>query len=320
MEVSEIYGAQSRIKPYIIETPIEYSKYYSELIHGETYLKLESLQITGSFKIRGVLNKILKNKLINTQLVAASAGNHGKALAYASKLFRNKSTIFIPMNTPINKKNSIKMYGAELIEVDGTYDDAEAMAREYARETGATYVSPYNDIDIIYGQGTIALEIINKDPDIEVLVVPIGGGGLISGIGIATKCINPDIEIIGVQSIASPSMYESVKRGRITKVELKGSIAEGLHGNIEPGSITFDIVKNMVDEILLVYEENIRKQIAEMVKHHQQIIEGAAAASLAAIIEYPKKFRNKKICVILTGRNIDYTTLLKILAKYSTNY
>lgn len=308
--------AKKRIKPYIFETPLQYSNHYSKVVGGDVYLKLENLQLTGSFKIRGVINKILKKRIFDKPWVAASAGNHGKALAYAAQLFRNKCIIYVPREAPNNKKNAIKMYGAELIEVDGVYDDAEAAAKECASKADAIYISPYNDVDIIYGQGTIALEIIDTDPNIDEVVVPVGGGGLISGIAITLKKINPRIKVVGVQSTASPSMYESIKRGRITRVKLKESIADGLHGNIEPGSITFDIIRKLVDEIVLVDEEDIYRGIVEMVKYHGLIVEGAAATTLAAITKYKKKFRYKKICVIITGRNIDYNTLVNILTRY----
>ncbi len=313
----EVFKAYNRIKRYIVNTPTMYSEIYSEYVDGHVYLKLENMQITGSFKLRGVLNKIIKNRLSNTTVVSASAGNHGKALAYAANLFNLEAHIFIPSNAPKNKREAIKRFGAKVIEVAGDYDEAEKAAKKYAEEKGLTYISPYNDIDIIYGQGTVGLEISRDAPEIDIIIVPVGGGGLISGISIILKSIDPDIEIIGVQSSASPSIYESIKSGKIVEVELKESIADGLHGNIEKDSITFEIIRDMVDEIILVDEDDIEKAIINLIKTHQIIVEGAAATSLATLMKYRDRFRDKSTCIILTGRNIDYELLHKLMSKYS---
>ena len=314
--LDHIYQAKKKIDRYIRETPIEYSPTYSKLVGGEVYLKLENLQLTGSFKIRGVLNKVLGDNIPNKEWVTASAGNHGKALAYVASLFKHKSRVYVPENAPETKKKAIERYGAKLIEVKGTYDEAEEEAIRYASSTNSVYISPYNDPYIIYGQGTIALEIINELPELDVVVVPIGGGGLASGIALAIKNIDRNIEIIGVQSEASPSMYNSLKAGKIVEVKLEKSIADGLHGNIEKDSITFDILKEMLDDIVLVEEWRIEKHVAQLIKSHNLIIEGAAATTLAALEKYRSRFTGKRICALLTGRNIDYTLITRIVNKY----
>ena len=314
--LNNIYQAKKRIDKYIWKTPIEYSPVYSDLIGGEVYLKLENLQLTGSFKIRGVLNKVLGDNILNKEWVTASAGNHGKALAYTASLFKHKCTVYVPENAPETKKRAIKGYGAKLIEVKGTYDEAEEEAIKFASSTNSVYISPYNDPYIIYGQGTIALEIINDLPELDVVVIPVGGGGLASGIALAIKNIDKDIEIIGVQSEASPSMYNSLRAGKIVEVKLKKSIADGLHGNIEKDSITFDILKDMLDDIILVEEWRIEKHIAQLIKTHKQIIEGAAATTLAALDKYRNRFTGKRVCALLTGRNIDHTQITKIINRY----
>ena len=315
MNLLDVIRAEKRIRQYIRETPLEYSEYYSDVTNGRIFMKLESLQVTGSFKVRGALNKIitLSDKERSRGVVTASAGNHGKALAYASMLFNIKAVIFVPEYAPKTKIEAIKRYGAELKIVEGSYDKAEKKAREYAVEHGMTFVSPYNDSQIIFGQGTIGLEILRDRPSVKNIVVPVGGGGLISGISLAAKEINPEVRVYGVQSTSSPVMYESLKAGRIVEVELKPSIAEGLHGNIEKGSITFDVIKKYVDEILLVEEEYIVDAIRDLVKHHQLIAEGAGAAGLAALSKYNDKFRGSETVVVVSGRNIDIERIKKIL-------
>ncbi len=321
VECIDIYKARKRLKNHILKTPIIYSEKYSEYIGGEVYLKLENIQKTSSFKIRGVLNKIIKNNLIGPTWVTASAGNHGKALAYASQLYKNKAIIYVPRNTPINKKKAIINYGALLKTVEGDYDEAEKNAKQYVkRNMNSVYISPYNDKDIIEGQGTIALEIIEDHPMIDSVIVPVGGGGLISGISIALKSIDNAIEVIGVQSEASPAMYESIIKGRIVKTKLRESIADGLHGNIEEDSITFDIVNSMVDKILLVDETTIKKHIANIYYAHHLIIEGAAATTLAALDKYREHFHKKRVCAILSGGNIDHKTFINVLKTFKENY
>jgi len=315
MNLLDVIRAENRIREYIRKTPMEYSEYYSGVTGGKVFMKLESLQVTGSFKVRGALNKIitLSDEERSRGVVTASAGNHGKALAYASMLFGIKAVIFVPEYAPKTKIEAIKGYGAELKIVEGSYDKAEKKAHEYAVEHNMTFVSPYNDPQIISGQGTIGLEILRDKPSIENIVVPVGGGGLISGISLAAKEINPEIRVYGVQSASSPVMYESLKAGRIVEVELKPSIAEGLHGNIEKGSITFDVIKKYVDEMLLVEEEDIANAIRDLVKHHQLISEGAGAAGLAAIHRYRDKFKGEETAVVVSGRNIDLERIKKIL-------
>jgi threonine dehydratase len=318
MILREIYLARKRIKRHIKYTPLDYSAPYSDKIGGRVYLKLENTQITGSFKIRGALNKILKMDIdkLKSGIVTASAGNHGKAVAYSSQLLGIEATIFVPKNAPPNKVRAIKEYGGKVIVVDGYYEDAERKAKEYSEREGLIYVSPYNDNDVIAGQGTLAIEILEENQDIDSIIVPVGGGGLISGISLYTKKVTNDINIIGVQSTASPVMYESLRKGRIVNVKLRPTIAEGLHGQIDKDSITLNYIKKYVDEIILVDETDIEHAIVDLIRNHKTISEGAGAVGIAAINRYPDKFRGQNVAIIISGGNIDYTKLKELINRY----
>ena len=314
--IGEIRDARRRIGGVVRKTPLIYSQFFSEVAGGDVYLKLENLQVTGAFKIRGALYKMLKltDEEKKRGVVAASSGNHAQGVAYAARLLGIKALIIVPKNTPKVKIDAIKSYGVELMVHGDYYDEAEAKAREFEREAGMVYVSPYNDVDVIAGQGTIGLEILEELPDADVIIAPVGGGGLISGVAIAAKSINPEIGVIGVQSFASPVMYECIKAGKIIKVEnLRKSIAEGLHGGIEDGSITFDIVREYVDEILLVSEDEIKEAIRLFLEHHHQVAEGSGAVGLAALLRYKGRFANRKTVVIVSGGNIDLELLKSVL-------
>ena len=314
--IGEIRDARRRIGGVVRKTPLIYSQFFSEVAGGDVYLKLENLQVTGAFKIRGALYKMLKltDEERRRGVVAASSGNHAQGVAYAARMLGIKALIIVPKNTPKVKIDAIKSYGVELMVHGDYYDEAEAKAREFEREAGMVYVSPYNDVDVIAGQGTIGLEILEELPDADVIIAPVGGGGLISGVAIAAKSINPEIGVIGVQSFASPVMYECIKAGKIIKVEnLSESIAEGLHGGIEDGSITFDIVREYVDEILLVSEDEIKEAIRLFLEHHHQVAEGSGAVGLAALLRYKGRFANRKTVVIVSGGNMDLELLKSIL-------
>jgi threonine dehydratase len=320
LEFKDIYLAQRRIRDIVRRTPLEPSPFFSEACGGEVYLKLENLQLTGSFKIRGALNKMLQLSPEERKrgVVTASAGNHAQGIGYGAKMLGIEATIIVPRNTPKTKVEAIRRYGVDLILHGENYDEAEKKARELERELSKVYVSPYNDYDIIAGQGTVGLEMWEEKNDLEVILVPVGGGGLISGVALALKSLNPDIEIIGVQSRASPVMYESIRQGRIVEIPLGESIAEGLHGGIEEGSVTFDLVKVLVDDIILVEEEDIGAAIALLLEHHHQVAEGAGAVGLAALMTDDKRFAGRRIGVVISGGNIDISLIKKILKSNKT--
>jgi len=277
---------------------------------------LENYQVTGSFKIRGVFNKILKNldHAKERGVVTASTGNHGLAVAYASKIFNVKSKIVVATNVSKVKLNKIKQYGPEIVFHGKDYDEAEEYAEKLAEQENLIYISPYNDLDIIEANATIALEIFTDNPDIDAFIVPVGGGGLISGIAFFSKKVSKDIGVIGVQSENSPAMYESIKRGKKVRVPLKPSLADGLHGNIEENSITFDFVQKYVDEIILVSEEDIKQAIKFSLEKLGILIEGSAAVTIASILNKKWKPSGKNVCLIISGGNIDIQHVKEVLS------
>jgi threonine dehydratase len=314
MQLLDFYGARRRISHLVRETPLEFSPFLSKVCGGEVWLKLENQQLNGSFKARGALNKILQlsDEERKRGIVAASSGNHAQGVGYASKMLGINATIVVPGNTPSVKIEAIRRFGVELVVHGEEYMDAERLAREMEQEGGMTFVSPYNDLEVIAGQGTIGLEMMETMPDLEAVLVPVGGGGLIAGVGCAVKAIDDAVEVIGVQSVASPVMCESIKQGRIVEMELEDSVAEALHGGIEEGSVTFDMCQEYVDDFILVQEEAIVKAIATLLALQHQIVEGAGAVGVAALMENPERFRGRKTGVVITGTNIDEELLRQV--------
>ena len=309
IDASDIKIARETIRPFIERTTLKYSNFLSSLCKGTVYLKLENTQLSHSFKIRGAFNKILHLTPEEKQkgIITCSSGNHGLATAIAAKEFNMSVKIVVPETTPQKKVNKIKKYNVDLV-LYGDYDEAEQKALELAHKEGKTYISHYNDPDIIAGQGTIGLEILEEFPEVDKVLAPVGGGGLCAGVAIAMKNNNRAIEVLGVQSEASPVMYESLKAGKILKSEelkIQDSIADGLSGGIEEGSITFKVAQKNVDEIILVKEETIKKSIRLLWEKDNQVVEGAGAVGPAAVIENKEHFKNKKTVIIISGGNID---------------
>jgi threonine dehydratase len=317
MELRDIYEARRRIRQYVRETPLDGSPFLGDLCGGEVRLKLENQQLTGSFKARGALNRILKLTPEERRrgVVTASSGNHAQGVGYAARMLDMDATIVVPSETPNVKREAIRRYGVKLIVHSGDYDAAERYARKLEAEEGRVFVSAYNDLDIVAGQGTIGLEVTEAWPEMDVVLVPVGGGGLISGIGCAIKGVDSGIQVLGVQSVASPVMCESLREGQIVELELDESIAEGLYGGIEEGSVTFDLCRRYVDEIVLVQEETILEAMGRLLKHQHQVVEGAGAVGAAAIMEDPKRFKDKRIGVVVSGGNVEADLLKEALSK-----
>ena len=307
MNVNKIKNARETIKLFIKKTALKHSHFFSSFCGGTVYLKLENTQVSNAFKIRGALNKMLHLTPEEKQrgVITPSSGNHGLAVAMAAKELNLSAKIIVPETTPRKKINKIKKYNVELMIYGKECDEAEQKALELARKEGMTYVSSYNDPFVIAGQGTIGLEILEEFPEVEVVLVPVGGGSLISGIATAVKDRNRDIKVIGVQSKASPVMYESLRAGEIVKMRVENSIADGLSGGIEEGSITFEIIQKNVNEVILVKEETIKEAIRLLWEKDNQVVEGAGAVGPAALIENREQFKNKKIVVVISGGNID---------------
>ncbi len=309
--LDDIVEARGRIKEFVIEnTPLIRSRSLTRLAGSSCFLKLENLQVTSSFKIRGAANKLCQMKAsssgVSGGIVTASAGNHGQAVALMARRLGLKATIVVPTNTPEVKIVKIRQYHPRLVLHGSSYDEAELYAKELAKREGVGYLSAYNDPEVIAGHGTVALEVLSQAKKAGAMVVPVGGGGLIAGICSVAKRVDPGIEIVGVQSEASPAMYMSIKAGRQVNVEVKDTIAEGLAGNNEPGCVTFDIVRRHVDRMLLVSEDSIRRAIRLLWEEEGQVVEGAGAVPVAAFLE-GKVGDVKGDCVaVISGGNIDF--------------
>jgi threonine dehydratase len=316
--LQEIRDAQKAIVPFAKRTPLERSKYLSNQTDADVFLKLENLQVTHSFKVRGVINKLLhlSSKEKAQGVITASAGNHGQAVAFGAQKLGFSAKIVVPTNTPKVKVEGIKQYGADLLLFGETYPEAERKAKELAQNEGRLYISPYNDPLIVAGHGTIGLEIMGELPNVDVVLVPVGGGGLIAGISTAIKNLKPDVQVIGVQSEATPIMYESLKAGKIVPAHRHNprTVAEGLAGGIEKGSITFTIAQQYVDEVMLVREETLRKAVYLLYTNEKQTVEGSGAAGVAMLLENKDAFSGLTVAAVLSGGNIDSSLLQSILA------
>jgi threonine dehydratase len=271
------------------------------------FLKLEVVQPTSSYKIRGALNAALKlqeTAAANPRLVTASAGNHGRALAFAAESLNLALTVFIPRDAPRSKVEAIRASGAEL-RFCPNYDAAERQAKAFAADSGAVYISPYSHPDVIAGAGTVMLEILDDLPSPDCVVVPVGGGGLLSGIGIATKARSESTTVVGAEVEASHPFTASLAAGHLVTIDVRPSIADGLTGNLDPDTITLDIVRRVVDRIVVVGEEELRRGVVGALGHEHLVIEGAAAAGLAALAGGQIDVRGQRVVAILTGANID---------------
>ena len=306
----DIYEAKRRLAPHLQATPLLPSHWLSSIADGDVFLKLESLNLTSSFKIRGALNAALR--LMETggadtspQLVTASAGNHGRALALAAERLGLACTVFTPASAPEAKKNAIRRHGAVLHGECEDYDSAEKQAKEYAAADGGVYISPYNHPDVIAGAGTIGLEIVETMPVFDVMVVPLGGGGLASGVGLAVKATAPHVTIVGVEVEASSPFTLSLEAGRITAITPRPSLADGLTGNLEPGTITFPLVKQVVNYVVTVSEDDLARAMKGLANEERLIVEGAGVAATAAIMVGKASAPGQRLVAMVTGGNVD---------------
>ena len=312
----DAFRARRRIAPYVRRTPLVASPWLSEAAGAEVALKLESLQVSSSFKARGAFNAVVARleRGAPRRFVTASAGNHGRALALAAETFGVPLTVFTPADAPRAKVAAIVRHGAELRAEGRDYDDAERLALAWARETGAEFVSPYNDADVIAGAATVALEIVEDAPDTDVSLVPIGGGGLISGVGAAMKAIDGGHEVIGVELDVSCPFLTSLPAGHLVPIVPGPSLADGLTGNPEADTITFGFVQRFVDRIVTVSEEDLAVGVAGLVAHEHVVAEGAGAAATAAIVGRRVDLRGRRIVVVVSGANIDCARLAPLVA------
>jgi threonine dehydratase len=314
VSLTDIRAAAARIEGAVIRTPTLLSRTLSELTGATVWVKFENLQYTAAYKERGALNKLLQMEEATRSLgvIAASAGNHAQAVAYHGARLGVPVTIVMPKPTPSIKVMQTEGHGASIVLHGELFDEAYAHARQLEKERGLTFVHPFDDCQVIAGQGTVALEMLADAPEIETLVVPIGGGGLISGVGIAAKALRPDIEVIGAQAELYPSMY-----CRFTGQDLPSSgdtIAEGIAVKA-PGSITGAIIDEVVDEILLVHERDMERAVSLLLQIEKTVAEGAGAAGLAALLAHPERLKGRKVGLIISGGNIDPRLLATVLLR-----
>jgi len=307
--VLDVYEARRRLAGRLPKTPLLPSPWLSSIAGGSVFLKIESVNLTNSFKIRGALNAALRmSESIASQtptIVTASAGNHGRALALATEELGLKCVVFTPASAPDAKKNAIRRHGAILHSDCEDYDVAERQAREFAEQDGAVHISPYNDPDVIAGAGTVGLEIIEVMADLEVVVIPLGGGGLASGMGLAIKAAAPGATIVGVEVEASTPFTLSLEAGRITEVTPRPSLADGLVGNLEPDSMTFPLVKQVVDYVVTVSEDDLTRAMRGLATEERLIVEGAGAAAVASILAGKASAAGRRVVAMVTGGNVD---------------
>jgi len=313
--LQEVIAAEKRIRPHIRETILDYSPYYSRLTQAEIYFKLENLQHTGSFKVRGAMNKVLSLTQAERErgVVTASTGNHGAATAFSLAKLAAGGIVFVPDNASAAKVQAIERLGAEVRCFGDDTAITEGHARRYARDNGLTYIPPYNDVQVIGGQGTIALELARQLQRIDAVLVALGGGGLISGIAGYLKSICPDVEIIGCSPQNSQVMIQSIKAGKILDLPSLPTISDGTAGGVEPGSITFDLCRELVDNYEVVTEDEIKQSLRQYLQIHHMLIEGAAAVAVAACVKLGNRLAGKNVVVVLCGANISLETLKAVL-------
>lgn len=312
LSLDQVFDAQSVLKNIVRETKLV--RTYGIVPDCELYLKPENLQITGSFKVRGSAYKIamLSEEEKAKGVIACSAGNHAQGVALAATKSGIKSLICLPDSAPISKVEATKAFGAEVCLVEGCYDDAYQKALELKEQEGYTFVHPFDDENVIAGQGTIALEILNDLDNVDAIVVPIGGGGLISGIAYTAKHIRPSIKIYGVQVTGAPSMYNSIHHDCIECLPSVSTIADGIAVK-QPGDNTFELVKEYVDEIALVTDDEVSSAILALIEKQKMIAEGAGATALAAIMSRKFDLKGKRVVAIVSGGNIDVTSLSRVI-------
>ena len=312
----DIVAAHERVKGHIERTPCRRSRTLSEITGAEVWVKFENLQFTAAYKERGALNKLLQlGENVRTRgVIAASAGNHSQGLAYHAARLGIPVTIVMPKATPFMKVQQTRAFGAEVV-IDGEgFDEAAATADRLCAERELTYVHPFNDLDVIAGQGTVAIEMLEDVPDLEILPIPIGGGGLIAGMATAAKHLRPDIQVFGVEPAMFPSFTAKMRGVNTARTGSASTIAEGIAVK-DVGDISYAVARPLIDEVLLIEEPYFERGIALYCNVEKTVVEGAGAASLAALLAYPDKFRGRKCGLVISGGNIDTRLLASVLTR-----
>lgn len=322
LTIKDIKKAYELLEGKVRKTPLVKSFYLTSKTDGEIYLKLENMQLTGSFKFRGAFNKIshLTEEERNKGIIACSAGNHAQGVALSARLLRIKSKIIMPSSAPKAKVEATQGYGSEIILYGDTFDDAKDYCAKVRDETGQTFIHPYDDVYIMAGQGTIGIEILDDLWDVETVIVPIGGGGIISGIAVALKSFNPSINIIGVQAENVHGMKASIDAGEIVSNYTAPTIADGCSVKV-PGKLTYEIVKELVNEIVTVTEEEIEVSMKDLLQRGKAVVEGAGAFATAAILsgKVAKYVKDKKVVAIISGGNVDLERISSVCEHFFGN-
>ncbi len=316
LSLDDIRAAADRLKGHVERTPLRHSRTLSEITGAEVWVKFENLQFTAAYKERGALNTLLQlgQNVRKRGVIAASAGNHSQGLAYHAARLGIPVTIVMPRSTPFVKVQQTRAHGAEVVLEGDNYDEASGVAQRLCNERDLAFVHPFNDLQVMAGQGTVALEMLEDQPDLEVLPIPIGGGGLIAGCATAAKTLNPNIRVIGVEPAMYPS-FTAKMRGVSGAANAGGAtIAEGIAVK-QVGDLSYAIARPLVDEVLLIEEPYFERAVALYCNVEKTVVEGAGAASLAALLAYPNPFRGKKVGLIVTGGNIDTRLLASVLTR-----
>jgi len=313
----EVLDADARVRPHVLETPIEHSIYLSDLIEGTVYLKLDLQQTTGSFKFRGAASKInsLSDEELDRGVISASTGNYALAIAEAMKNRGREATIYLSTEVPQSRVDLIRSHGLNIVIYSDDNWEAEKKARAVAAEEGKIYVSPYNDAKVVGGQGTCGLEIARQVPSVDVMIAACGGGGLVSGSAGYLKSFNPAIETIAVSPANSPVMHDSLAQGEMLEVPTTPTLADTCAGGIDLDTITFELCQRYVDEIVLASEAEIEDAIRLLFEQHRLVTEGSAALSVAYLMKNPERFRGKTVVPIVCGRNIGTELFKNIITR-----
>ena len=317
LNIDKINEAHERIKGTIVETPLSFAPLLSNIATCEVYLKKENLQVTGAFKIRGAFNKIasLSEDKRSCGVVAASAGNHAQGVALSASKFGIKAVIVMPESTPLTKVDGVRHYGAEVILHGSNYDEAYAYALEYGEQNSLTFIHPFEDEEVIAGQGTLGLEILEKAKDLDAVVIPVGGGGLISGMALAIKSVNPNVKVIGVGASGAPALKNSFELKKPVDTKSVRTIADGIAVR-DASSVTLSHMLDNVDEFISVDDEEIASAILFLLEKQKLVVEGAGAVGVAALLHKKlPELQDKKVAVVLSGGNMDVTLLSVIIEK-----
>ena len=314
LTMRDIYSARARIAPIARKTPLVSSPELTELTGSEITLKLENLQETGSFKPRGAANKILSldPEVRQRGVIAHSSGNHGRALAYVAHRLGLRAVVCLSDTVPANKRNAIQKLGAEVVVRGSTYDEAVEEASRLEKKEGLEMIHPYDDPLVIAGQGTIGLELLDEFPNLDTVVVPLSGGGLLGGIAFALKSADPEIHVVGIMMDRGPAMVESLRAGRVVDIVEEPTLADALAGGIKPNQYTFELIQKTVDETVLVSEQEIAAAMAFALERHHLVVEGGGAVGIAALRAGKIRRLGKHVAVVISGANVDMPLLLRI--------